>query len=89
VRDRQAQGANLESRIDALEAQGVDADIVRDLHEARLTGNWSLHEGVEFTAEEVADLAQLIEDAVELLYVQPAYRDAMRQARAERRRSAG
>ncbi len=51
----------------------------------RLAGNWSLHEGIEFTAEEVADVAQLIEDAVEILYVQPGRREAMRQARAERR----
>jgi ribosomal protein L37AE/L43A len=77
--------AKLEVRIDALADKGVEADIVRDLHEARLTGNWSLHDGVTFSADEVADVAVLIEDAVEALYVEPARRLAMRKARAARR----
>jgi hypothetical protein len=85
VTHRQAQGANLYEKIDALEEQGVDHDIVEDLHEARLLGNWSLHEGLEFSAEEVADVASLIADAVHTLYVQPAEREAMRQARQARR----
>jgi hypothetical protein len=85
VEDRQAQGRDLYHRIEALADQGVDQDIVNDLHEARLLGNWSLHEGLEFSAEEVADVAELINDAVEILYVQPGRRQAMREARAQRR----
>jgi hypothetical protein len=86
VGDRQAVGANLRDRIDALADQGVDADVVRDLHEARLTANWSLHEGTQFSPDEIADVAGLINDAVETLYVEPARRAAMREAREQRRR---
>jgi hypothetical protein len=82
---RQARGRNLREQIDALADQGVDADIVRDLHEARLTANWSLHQGTQFSAEEVADVAGLINDAVEILWVEPARRAAMREAREARR----
>jgi hypothetical protein len=73
------------SNIDGLGAQGVDQDIVRDLHEARLMGNWSLHSGVVFASEEIEDVAILIRDAVHELYVEPARREAMRKAREDRR----
>lgn len=89
VGDRNAAGRDLYARIEALAAQGVDQDLVRDLHEARLLGNWSLHEGLEFSAAEVADVADLIQDAVEVLYVQPARRQAMREAREQRRLGGG
>jgi hypothetical protein len=85
LKNQGIEGPNLEQRIDALQGKGVDSDLVRDLHEARLTGNWSLHDGVVFSAEEIADLAQLIHDAVRVLYVQPAERERMREARAARR----
>jgi hypothetical protein len=87
--DRKVPAGRLQPRIDQLATQGVDPDLVRDLHEARLLGNWSLHQGVEFTAEEVGDVAMLIRDAVEVLYVQPKKREAMRLAREERRRGSG
>lgn len=38
-RDKQAAGNNLFNRIDGLSAQGVPAEIVADLHEARSLGN--------------------------------------------------
>lgn len=50
-----------------------------------MMGNWSLHDGVEFHPEEVTDVALLIADAVDGLYVQPLRRAAMRAARAARR----
>ncbi len=84
-RDRGAAGGNLHQKVDALADLGVDDDIVEDLHEARLTGNWSLHEALQFSAEEVADVAELIHDAVETLYVQPARRAELRAARQARR----
>jgi Domain of unknown function (DUF4145) len=84
-RDRGATGDSLKKKVDALAGLGVDDDIVEDLHEARLTGNWSLHEGLQFSAEEVADVADLIHDAVETLYVQPARRAELRAAREARR----
>jgi hypothetical protein len=49
----------------------IDGD---NLHEARLLGNWSLHDGLQFSPEEIDDVAQIIADAVHQLYVQPAER---------------
>jgi hypothetical protein len=37
--DKQATGRNLLEKIDNLASQGVSAEIVADLHEARLLGN--------------------------------------------------
>jgi ribosomal protein L37AE/L43A len=70
VSDQGTSGSNLKERIDGLKGKGLDDDLVEDLHDARLTGNWSIHQGTTFSAEEVADVARLIADAVQLLYVQ-------------------
>jgi hypothetical protein len=86
VKDKGAKGKDLKERIAALEDIGVDADTVRDLHEARLTGNWSMHEGTDFSAEEIDDVAELIAAACYELYEEPAKRAAMREAREARRR---
>lgn len=87
ARDKQATGGNLKEEIDdlATKVPALSADVIRDLHDARLTGNWSLHDGVEFSAEEVEDVALLIEQAVQVIYVEPARRQALAQARATRR----
>ena len=82
-----ATGGDLKQQIDDLATKGVSRAIVDDLHEARLLGNWSLHEGLSFDAEEVADVAGLIDEAVNILYVEPARRAAMRDARRARRGS--
>lgn len=74
------------ANIDGLRAKGADDDLVRDLHDARVTGNWSLHRGTNFTAGEIADLAELIGQAVHELYVEPARREEMRRAREDRRK---
>jgi hypothetical protein len=89
VADRNANGHNLDQQIDDLANQGVDQDLVEDLHEARVTGNWSLHQGLEFSAAEVADIASLIYQSVFVLYVQPVQRQRMRDARAARRTDRG
>ncbi|MFF6794372.1 DUF4145 domain-containing protein [Streptomyces filamentosus] len=80
-----AEGNTLASKINDLVNRDVTQEIVEDLHEARLLGNWSLHDGLEFSAEEVADVASLIAEAVHILYVQPEERRAMRNARKARR----
>ena len=87
--DRSAQGKNLDQKINDLKNRGVDAGIVDDLHEARLMGNWSLHQGEPFAAEEVADVADLIVEATVVLYVQPEERRRMREARRARRTKSG
>ncbi|EGE43221.1 DUF4145 domain-containing protein [Streptomyces sp. SID4928] len=84
-KDLGAEGNGLARKIDDLVNRGVVREIVEDLHEARILGNWSLHDGLEFSAEEVADVADLIAEAIHILYVQPEERRAMRDARKARR----
>jgi len=85
--DQGAAGRNLQDKIDDLGARvpALGTDMIRDLHDARLTGNWSLHDRVTFAADEVADVASLIEEAVDVIYVQPARRAAIAAARTARR----
>lgn len=84
VDDQEVSGRDLHAKIEGLRGR-VEDDLIADLHEARLTGNWSLHDGLEFSPEEVGDVADLIQDAVRILYVEPAKRAEMREARAARR----
>lgn len=79
-----ATGKDLKTRINNLTTKDIDKTIIDDLHEARILGNWSLHEGLMFSASEVGDVAALIEEAVQVLYVQPAERLALRDARQAR-----
>lgn len=89
--DQGATGRNLQDKINDLgvKVPTLGADMIRDLHDARLTGNWSLHDRVTFAADEVADVASLIEEAVDVIYVQPARRAAMAAARTTRRQGQG
>ena len=66
-------------------ATSLNPDLVTALHDTRLTANWSMHDGVSFSADEVADLSELVREVVEILYVQPAARSALAVARAARR----
>lgn len=75
----------LEQKINDLATKGVDQGVVDDLHEARFLGNWSIHEGLVFEPDEVADVASLIDEAITVLYVQPAERQRLREARRARR----
>lgn len=87
--ERQSSGNNLKDKIKDLAQCGVDADLLADMDEARLLGNWSIHQGVTFAAAEVADVASLVEEALIEIYVLPAQRKAMRDARKARRDSVG
>lgn len=84
-KDREATERNLKKKIADLTNKGVPADVVRDLDEARTPGNWSLHDGLAFSYEEVDDVASLIRGAVLIVYVQPEQRAALRAARQQRR----
>lgn len=85
-RDQQAEGATLAAKLASLKkSKEIAEQILEDLHEARLLGNYSLHDGLEFTSEEVADVADLLEEATVALYVQPAERRRLREARRLRR----
>lgn len=85
VKDRQAEGRDLYARIEDLKNRGASDELVDDLHEARLLGNFSIHDGVTFAPEEIADVADLLAEACVVLYVQPAERAAMRAARKVKR----
>ncbi|MEU9305933.1 DUF4145 domain-containing protein [Streptomyces sp. NPDC048269] len=88
VKERGATGNNLAQRILALSGVGVPQDVVDAFHEARFVGNDSAHDALAYSAEEIADIAELILEAVLVLYVQPAQRARMAQQRAARRASA-
>lgn len=84
-KDLDVSGSNLYTKIEALTDKGLDRTVVDDLHEARMLGNDSIHDGLTYSADEVADVAGLIEEAFNVLYVQPAVRSAFRQKRFDRR----
>ncbi|WP_246127321.1 DUF4145 domain-containing protein [Embleya hyalina] len=85
-KDQGAQGNNLFAKIKDLGTRGVIAqDLADAFDEARYLGNDSLHDGLAYAPDEVADVAELIQEATEVLYVQPADRARMRQARSTRR----
>lgn len=86
-KERGASGRKLYDRIENLGAQGLDQEIVQDFHEARLLGNDSIHDLLTYAADEVDDVADLIEEAVYALYVQPARKADYRQKRAARRQA--
>lgn len=87
VKDQNATGGDLFKKIDSLKGQ-LSAELVEDLHEARMLGNDSIHAGITYSSEEVEDVAKLIEEAVLVLYVQPEQKRAMRDARKTRRDAA-
>jgi hypothetical protein len=89
VTDQKTTGRTLKEQVDQLRAKGLDGEILAGLHEARLTGNWSLHSAVAFSAEEIGDVADLIREAVERIYVEPARRQDMRSRRSQRRKKPG
>ncbi|WP_137293536.1 DUF4145 domain-containing protein [Nocardioides dongxiaopingii] len=87
VKDQGATGKDLWHKIENLKGALSD-ELVQDLHEARMLGNDSIHQGITYSAEEVHDVAELIEEAVLVLYVQPQEKRAMREARKARRSGA-
>ncbi|MCX5049331.1 DUF4145 domain-containing protein [Streptomyces sp. NBC_00474] len=86
VKERGAGGKNLFDRITGLKDLGATQDIVDAFHEARFVGNDAAHDALAYSAEEIADIAELIDEAVIVLYVQPAQRAKMATQRAARRR---
>ncbi|MGW3477585.1 DUF4145 domain-containing protein [Streptomyces althioticus] len=88
VKDKAAAGKNLYERITSLAAMGVTQDIVDAFHEARFVGNDAAHDALAYSADEIADIAELVNEAVLVLYVQPAQRARMAQQRAARRAAA-
>lgn len=77
-------GNNLFERVTDLGTQ-LPPELVQALHDARVVGNDSLHDGLQYAPEEVADIAELIIETTLVLYVHPAQRKKMSAARAARR----
>lgn len=88
VKERGAAGKNLYERITGLTALGAPQDIVDAFHEVRFVGNDAAHDALAYSADEIADVAELISEAVFVLYVQPAQRADMAAQRAARRAAA-
>ncbi|MGN9819623.1 DUF4145 domain-containing protein [Streptomyces sp. SD11] len=88
VKERGAEGRNLYERITGLATLGATQEIVDAFHEARFVGNDAAHDALAYSAEEIADIAELINEAVVVLYVQPAQRAKMAAQRAARRTAA-
>ncbi|MFF4751765.1 DUF4145 domain-containing protein [Streptomyces sp. NPDC002514] len=88
VKEQDATGSNLYNRIASLADLGVPQNIVDAFHEARIVGNDAVHDGLAYSSEEIADVAELINEAVFVLYVQPAQRARMAAARTARRDAA-
>lgn len=86
-----SQGAaewGLKAKIKNLKGKLSD-ELIEDLHQARMLGDDSIHKGITYSAEEVEDVAKLIEEAVFELYVQPEQKRSMRDARNARRTGHG
>ena len=84
VKDQGADDWGLKDKIKSLKGKLSD-ELIEDLHEARMLGDDSIHKGITYSAEEVEDVAKLIEEAVLVLYVQPEEKRRMRDARRARR----
>lgn len=83
-KERGATSRNLHGMIEELRDQLAE-DLITAMHETRLLGNDSVHDGLTYSPEEVADVAELIVEMSEILYVAPARRAAMRESRRQRR----
>jgi hypothetical protein len=87
VKQQGGTGRDLNAKIESRRGTWPE-ELVDDLHEARMLGNDSIHAGITYSADEVEDVAGLIEEAVLLLYVQPEQKRAMKERRQVRRDAA-
>lgn len=87
-KDQGATHHTLHGKIQELAARGLPADVITALDETRVVGNDSVHHGVAYSAEELADIAELVAEAAVLLYVQPAQRRRMAESRRRRHEAA-
>ncbi|WP_179282278.1 DUF4145 domain-containing protein [Streptosporangium subroseum] len=83
-KERGATKYKLYEKIEELRGQ-LDEDLIVDLHETRMLGNDSVHDGLTYSPEEVANVAELIVEMTQTLYIEPAKKTAMREARKQRR----
>ncbi|WP_268257551.1 DUF4145 domain-containing protein [Streptomyces olivaceoviridis] len=84
-KERGARGKSLHAMFGDLARLRVPQPVIDGFHEARLLGNDSVRDGLEYAPDEIADVADLIKVAVLVLCVQPAERQRMAEARLARR----
>ncbi|MDQ0904746.1 hypothetical protein QFZ22_000731 [Streptomyces canus] len=87
-KDQGATHHNLHGKIQELAVKGLPADVITAPDETRVVGNDSVHHGVEYAAEELADIAELVAEVAVLLYVQPTQRRRMAESRRRRHEAA-
>ncbi|HEY9326997.1 MAG TPA: DUF4145 domain-containing protein [Streptomyces sp.] len=87
-KDQGATHKTLHGKIRELVAKNLPGDIITALDETRVVGNDSVHQGVAYSVEELADIAELVAEATVLLYVQPAQRRRMAESRKKRHETA-
>lgn len=83
VKDQGGTGKDLYAKIDSIRGK-LDPEVIDALHQSRIVGNESIHYGVTFSNEEIADIAELIDEACHVLYAIPAERQALRDRRTAR-----
>lgn len=89
-RDRNAQGGNLQNRIDALVQQGVLAQAQAALlHEERYIGNEALHEMHTPSDQDIRDGLEIVEGLLRTVYVLPLHAARLQQRRTGGQSSAG
>ncbi|MFC1420053.1 DUF4145 domain-containing protein [Streptacidiphilus cavernicola] len=88
VKDRDCAGRTLFDKIESLRLKGLSGELIDSFHEARMVGNDSTHDGLLYSAEEIADIAELVTEAILVLYVQPAQRAELKSQREARRTAA-
>jgi uncharacterized protein YdbL (DUF1318 family) len=78
-------GKTLQEKINDLATHGVSSDLAQDLHEARTMGNDTVHHGLEYSIDEIQDVAVLLFEAMEELYTVPEEHRIRAQERLQRR----
>jgi hypothetical protein len=85
VKEKGCSGKDLYAQINDLSRFDVPDDLIDDLHEARILGNDSIHDGIRFSIAEVDDVAALLHEAMEDIYTIPGRHASNRESREARR----
>lgn len=87
--DSKVEGRDIPAKVKKfVQLTEVDPSLAEELEatftDARLVGREALHHGVDYSAQEIGELAELLCDAAEAVFAQPAQRQRRRQRQAQR-----
>lgn len=87
--DSRVTGRNIPAKVNEfVQLPEVDPSLAEELEatftDARLVGREAVHYGVDYSAQEIGELAELLCDAAEAVFAQPAQRKRRRQRQAQR-----